>query len=73
MSIRWKRSLEKLIITLRFGEVVITIDIPPEGPLGPSSRSRERRGTLSSEFLFYLGSSFQQFSLLGSRGSLSPD
>jgi hypothetical protein len=29
MSIRWKRSLEKLIITLRFGEVVITIDIPP--------------------------------------------
>jgi len=29
MSIRWKRSLEKLRITLRFGEVVITIDIPP--------------------------------------------
>jgi hypothetical protein len=29
MSIRWKRSLKRLIITLRFGDVTITIDIPP--------------------------------------------
>lgn len=29
MLIKWKRSLKRLIITLRFGDVVITIDIPP--------------------------------------------